>query len=258
PVIRNRLDLEEFPAEIMRRLLAQGVKSGCSVPLISHERFLGVLSLASLREGAFNEDDVELLGQIGKQVAIAVENSLNFGSAFAAQRELRRERDRSQLLLDVTNAVISHLDLRELFKVIAAYLRGVVNHSALVLTLFDSESGLLRVHAMEPPPRINKLSFEEGNVYPIEGAPIAVAFASRRTILITRADLENSTSPLAKRIADEGVMSGCVAPLIARGRVLGALHLASRHENAFSKEDAELLTQIAGQIALAVENAIAY
>src|SRR6185295_6700118 len=50
----------------------------------------------------------------------------------------------------------------------------------------------------------------------------------------------------------------CIAPLIARGQVLGALQLASRIENAFSKEDAELLTQIAGQIALSVENAVAY
>jgi GAF domain-containing protein len=112
PTMRKLLDLEEFPSEIMKRLAARGVKSGCSVPLISHERVLGVLSLGSTRDAAFNEDDVELLGQIGKQVSIAVENALNFGSALEAQKELRRERDRSQLLLDVTNAVISHLDLR--------------------------------------------------------------------------------------------------------------------------------------------------
>jgi formate hydrogenlyase transcriptional activator len=61
-----------------------------------------------------------------------------------------------------------------------------------------------------------------------------------------------------QRIVADGVKSGCVAPLIARGRILGGILLASQLEDAFSKEDAELLTQIAGQVALAVENAIAY
>lgn len=54
---------------------------GCGVsvvPLISRQKTLGVLSLCSLREGAFTEEDVELLGQIGKRVAIAVENALAY------------------------------------------------------------------------------------------------------------------------------------------------------------------------------------
>lgn len=97
PVIRNRLDLEEFPTEVMRRVAAQGVRSGCSVPLISHDRVLGVLSLGSIRESAFDEDDVELLGQIGKQIAIAVENALNFGNAFDAQEQLRAWLSRSMI-----------------------------------------------------------------------------------------------------------------------------------------------------------------
>jgi formate hydrogenlyase transcriptional activator len=258
PVMRRKLDLEEFPTEIMRRLAAQGIKSGCSVPLISHERVLGVLSLGSIRESAFDEDDVELLGQIGKQVAIAVENALNFGNALDAQKELRRERDRSQLLLDVTNAVISHLDLRELFKVIAERVREVVDYFALVMTLYDPESGKLRVYAMEPPPPSGNAPFEEGGLHPLEGTPLQSAFDLRRTVLVTRADLESSPSLLVQRIVADGVKAGCVAPLIARGRILGALQLASRLENVFTKEDAELLTQIAGQVALSVENAIAY
>jgi len=258
PVMRERIDLEEFPGEMMRRVAARGIKSGCSVPLISHDRVLGVLSLGSMHEEAFNEEDVELLDQIGKHLAIAVENALNYGSAFAAQQALRRERDRSQLLLGVTNAIISHLDLRELFKVVAEYLRGVVDYFALLMTLYDSEKDELRIHAMEPQPPPGKGPFEEGGLHPIEDTPIALAFAARHTVLVTRADLESSPSPLMQRIVADGVKSGCVAPLIAQGRILGALQLASLHEDAFTREDAELLTQIAGQIALSVENAVAY
>jgi formate hydrogenlyase transcriptional activator len=258
PTMRQRLDLEEFPSELMKRLAAQGIKSGCSVPLISHRRILGVLSLASTRESAFDEDDVELLGLIGKQVAIAVENALNFGNATEAQKELRRERDRSQLLLDVTNAVISHLDLRELFKVIAERVREVVDYFGLVITLYDQETGQLRVHAIEPPAPAGKGPFEEGGLHPLEGTPLELAFAQRQTVLVGRAELEKSPSPVVQRIVADGVKSGCVAPLIARGRILGGILLAHQRENAFTRDDAELLTQIAGQIALSVENAVAY
>jgi formate hydrogenlyase transcriptional activator len=96
PVIQNRIDREGFPAEIMRRDSAQGVKSGCSVPLISHEPVLGVLSLGSMR-GAFDEGYVEPLGQIGKQVAIAVENAFNFGGSIrgATRTQVRTRSDRN-------------------------------------------------------------------------------------------------------------------------------------------------------------------
>src|SRR5262249_16213755 len=93
---------------------------------------------------------------------------------------------------------------------------------------------------------------------PIEGTPGALAFTSQQTVLVTRAELENSPSPLVRSLAESGIKSGCVAPLIAHGRVLGTLDLASRRAEAFNKEDAELLTQIASQTAIAVENALNY
>jgi len=173
-------------------------------------------------------------------------------------RQLTNERDRLRLLLEVNNAVVSHLDIRELFKVIAEHFRKVVDYFGLVMTLYDKDTGELRVHAMEPPPSPGKAPFEEGQPHPVEGTPIETAFALRRTVLVTRAELENSSSPLMQRIALDGVKSGCVAPLISRGRILGAIQLASGIEDAFDNDDAELLTQIAGQVALAVENAVAY
>ncbi len=95
PVLIRSLSLTEFPAEIMKRGAAEGLKSGCTVPLISHHQVLGTLSVVSKHELAFNEDDLELLNQIGTQIAIAVENALNFERARAAEQQLKRERDRS-------------------------------------------------------------------------------------------------------------------------------------------------------------------
>ena len=171
------------------------------------------------------------------------------------RRRLTHERDRLRLLLEVNNAVVSHLDIRELFKVIAEHIRKVVDYFGLVMTLYDKDSSQLRVYAMEPSPPPGKAPFEEGQYS--RGHAHETAFACAARYSCAR-NSENSSSPLMQRIALDGVKSGCVAPLISRGRILGRFNWATGLEDAFDNDDAELLTQIAGQVALAVENAVAY
>ena len=93
---------------------------------------------------------------------------------------------------------------------------------------------------------------------PLENTPPGRAFTSRRTVLVKRIIPEEFPSPLKEFVIADGVKSGCSAPLISHDRVLGALDVASLVENAFTEEDAELLTHIANQFAIAVENALAY
>ena len=90
-LIRN-LDTAEFPAEIVKRAEAAGLRSGCAVPLISHGKVLGTLSVVSMQEDAFSQDDAELLTQIGAQVAIAVENALAFKQIAQLKDKLTKEK----------------------------------------------------------------------------------------------------------------------------------------------------------------------
>src|SRR5215813_6890654 len=149
PVLRHRPDFEEFPADIMKAAYARGIRSGCAVPLISHDKIVGSMIVASMRESAFNEHDVELLSQIGTQAAIAVENAQNFERARAAQATIARERDRTQLMLEVNNAVVSHLDLGDLLKSISASLRRVVPHDGAAITIVESGGDQLRIQALD-------------------------------------------------------------------------------------------------------------
>ena len=122
-VRRDFPDLEEFPSQIMKDAYKAGLRSGCSVPLISHGRVLGAIVIGCMRDYGITDENQELLEQISKQVAIAVENALNYERA-------ERERKRTQLLLDVNNAVISHLDLEQLVKTISGTLREIMPHDA--------------------------------------------------------------------------------------------------------------------------------
>ena len=258
PVLRHRPDFEEFPAETMKAAYARGIRSGCAVPLICHEKIVGSMVVASLRESAFTEHDVELLTQIGDQAAIAIVNAQNFEKARLAQQQVTQERDRTRLLLEVNNAVVSHLDLRDLLKSISASLRRIVAHDAAFVTLLDANTSELRVQALDlHTPREGP--FEEGTVVPAEGAPEGEAIRNRGPILVRHPAEVVARFPLVAKKAEElGIKSGCAVPLIAHNRALGALSMVSFQEESFTEEDARLLAQCANQIAIAVENALTY
>jgi transposase len=89
PAVFGEEDLKNLCSELpaARHLVAEGVKAFCSVPLLSHDRALGALNVGRRREDTFNPEDVELLGEVAKQIAIAVENA-------QAYREITELKDR--------------------------------------------------------------------------------------------------------------------------------------------------------------------
>src|SRR5262249_58618523 len=89
---------------------AAGVRSLCVVPLTSPLRHLGGLSFASQDEDAFSDADVEVLEELSRHVALAVDNVLHHEAAQRAQEQLACERDRFRLLLEVNNALVSNRD----------------------------------------------------------------------------------------------------------------------------------------------------
>lgn len=165
------------------------------------------------------------------------------------------ERDRYQLLLDINNAVVNCLGLASLLHATCDALRKVIPHDAASICLSDPETGQLRLHSFD----LRYTSdLEEGASFPLEGSPQGLAFTSRRPVLIRKLDLNEFPAPQIKHAYNDGLRSGCVIPLVVHDRALGTLDIASRSENAFTEKDEELLIQVAGQIAIAVENALAY
>ena len=165
------------------------------------------------------------------------------------------ERDRYQLLLEINNAVVKSLDLESLLRAISDSLRKVIPHDSAAITLYDPETSQLRLHSFD----LQYASdLEEGALFPLEGTPEGLAFTSRQPVVIRKLDLKEFPAPRIEHAYNDGLRSGCSIPLIAHDRTLGTLDIASRSENAFTEQDAELLTHITGQIAIAVENALAY
>lgn len=164
--------------------------------------------------------------------------------------------ERASLLLRVNNAVVSSLGLDELVDSISASLHEVIDHDFAILYLHDPATNELRAHALETE-RHAKL-FEEGFVLPVEGSPSGLAFSTRQTIVTNLEDLDRYKSAVTKLVQEEGVKTACSVPLVVGDRVLGVMTLLNSEPHAYSEADAELLTQVAGQIALAVDNTLSY
>jgi formate hydrogenlyase transcriptional activator len=254
-VIQNLQEEQRFP-RVTAYLLEEGLKSCCLLPLTTAQRRLGALGIASSMAYAFTEAETEFLQQVARQVAVAVDNALNFQQAKSYQQQLAHERDWLSVLLEVNNALVSHLELRELFAAISSSIRRLMHCEYVSLALFDPETNQMRLRALDFP--TGKGLIQEEMLVPIEATPSGRAFASRKALLLDATELEKFPSEVARLAEAEGLKSGCCIPLITRNRALGTLNIASLREGAFTQEDVDFLSRVAAQIAIAVENALAY
>ncbi|HXG21954.1 MAG TPA: sigma 54-interacting transcriptional regulator [Methylomirabilota bacterium] len=256
PLLVRDVKREERFADLLGFVREHGIQSCCWVPLTTPQRRLGAMGFGSVHPDMYGENNLTFLQQVADQVAIAVSNVLYAQEAHVAQQQLTRERDRLRLLLDINNAVVSTLDLHDLLTAISSCLRRVLQHECTSLTLYDTETSQLRLYALDFPG--SKGLIQENLVAPLDSSISGAVFTSRQPKLVTTEDLQRFQSDLTQRHYAEGIRSGCVLPLMTRNRVLGTLILGSLREHAFTQEDLEFLNQVANQIAIAVENALAF
>ena len=103
------------------------VRSVCVLPLTTPAGRLGALTIGRAEPGGFDEEEVGFAKLIAAQVALALENAVFRQRSTVLQRELTRERDRLQLVLELNNAVVSNLELRDLFSALSANLRRIID-----------------------------------------------------------------------------------------------------------------------------------
>jgi len=378
PLIIPSLDSEtRFPA-VAEMLKNRGVRSVCVLPLTTVHRRLGGLAFGSIEADAYNEEEVNFLSFVANQVALAVDDALNFDALQHAEEALRaseqsfrlivdsipglvntttaegefefvsqqcldyfgttleelkaqeskgwttsnivhpddfprmlatwrrsvetghpyqseyrirradgayrwfhvrslpwrdtegriirwytlrtdiddrkQAEDRLQLLLDVTNQVVSNLQLSDLMGAISSSVRRVMQCDLVSVCFPDSEMKRLQTFVIDFP---DSKGFIREELISIEGSLGGFVFRTGKPWAGNATDLLQSGLKNEPAIA-EGLKTGCVLPLISRNGVLGVLALGRREDHPFSRVDIGFLTQVANQVAIAVENATAY
>jgi formate hydrogenlyase transcriptional activator len=261
-IIPNVHEDNRFPRAV-EVLKTRGIHSVCSLPLTTRHRRLGSLAIGSEDVDAYGSEEVGFLSLVANQVGLALDAALSFEALERAQQglqqkhaELQAERDRLQLLLEVTNQVVSNLDLRDLLRAVSASVRRMMQCDAVGVALADCDGRHLRIHALDFPE--SKGTLQEEHEIPIGESHLGTAFQTGQPVLLNRIDLSEAPSEKSAIAAAEGIRSLCFIPLVSRNRTVGVLALARRGEMPFSQEEVHFLPQMAGQIAIAVENACAY
>ena len=254
PVVIPCVDTETRFPRMMARLKRYGMQSSCALSLTTVHRRLGGLGLGSTQPNAYPEEELRFLTLVADQIALAIDDALNFEAAQYAHAELQRNNARLALLLEVTNSVVANLELRDLLRVITATLRRVMHCDAVGVALPNGADHQLRLYALDFP--AGKGFLQETMVLPMQGSASGQVFQTGQPLALSGPDWFHSA--IYQVGAVEGLQSGCFLPLLSRNSVLGVLLLARLQEQAFTPDEVDFLTQVANQVAIAVENALAY
>jgi len=256
PLLRSTDGMEPCYGRLQARLKRLNIRSTCALPLSTARRKLGVITFCSKQVDTYSPNDIRFVSQVADYIALAFDDALNFAALRRATEELQSKNDRLRLLLDVTNQVVSNLELRDLLRAISQDIRRVMQCDYAGLSLQDAENKRLRLYALDFPE--GKGFFHEELVYSIEGSPSGTAFRTMKPLTLQSPFAAWLDSPITQIAVREGLKSVCCLPLISRNRAIGVLVLGRLRDDAFSQADISFLSQIANQIALAVENALAY
>jgi PAS domain S-box-containing protein len=170
--------------------------------------------------------------------------------------ERKQAEGRLQLLLEVTNQVVSNLQLRDLLRAISGSIRRVMQCDCASLALPNAETEQLQLNVLDFPE--GKGFFHEEGVYSIEGSPYGTAFRTMKPLALHDPFTEWLDNPVVQSRVSEGFKSLCFIPVIRRSRAIGTLNLGRLRGDAFTEQDLYFLGQVASQIAIAVENALEY
>ena len=218
-----------------------GMGSELVVPLLHKKRPIGALNVLSHNTNQFTAADVELLRQFAAVVSVSIVNAQLF-------ERVRSDADAFETLAEIGRDVASVLDLDELFARIGQLMRRVIDYRTFGLWLVNEERSELEI----------KIAVKYGEKAEMPRLALGeglVGYAALHKEPVLVADVSEDPRYI-NVVAD--VRSELAIPMLLKDRCIGVLDLESPELDAFTKRDIEILTLLASQAAVAIENARLY
>jgi formate hydrogenlyase transcriptional activator len=157
-------------------------------------------------------------------------------------------------LLAVADAIVSHRELHALFHDLTVRLQQVVHFDYLILVLHDAVNNTMRRHILETS---DSSPIEAGRPFSVEEGPAGWVWQTQQPLVLSSV-AEETRWPRFQEKARDRIKSLCDLPLTTARRRLGALAFGSKQIAAYDTADLDFLQLVANQVALAVENALAF
>ncbi|HTX74820.1 MAG TPA: sigma 54-interacting transcriptional regulator [Terracidiphilus sp.] len=193
-----------------------------------------------------------------QSVLTAIHDAAGEVTAFAKVTRDHTDRKRAEeaVMLQLSAALLENMDTRKLLEAFSASIGAVIPHDAATLGMFDEARNAMLVQFLGR--RDEKGTRRADLRVPIEGSPSGASFRSREPVILERLPDPNFAAESVAHLTGIGMRSACWVPLLYRGEPIGYLAVASRTEGAFGTRDAEVLAEFADQMAMAVNNAVAF
>src|SRR5246500_1253365 len=256
PVFLQDVSQEMFKHAELAPFAAESVgRSTYVFPVSTSQQRYGILAVTKERGQEFASEDVELLRSLASHVAVALECALARDNAELYQRQVAKERDRLKLLLEINNYIVSKLDINELFRSASASIRTYFRNDFTGFWLIDKQSNHLECVVLDFPSG-------KGSLTAVPTSELSDTDHEKLRAhvpeLLSIQEIERLPARIVEKLKAESIASMAIAPMLTASGPLGAMTMGSRQLDHFGQEDLYLLSQISNQIALAVDNAIAY
>lgn len=214
-----------------------------ALPLVNQDHIIGAINVQTQARHEFSQAEIDLLALIGDLAAGALEKAI-------LTERLQRQVQELTAVQEVSQAVTSSLYLEEMLGLIVELTAKTMNVHSASLVLFDQPEGELVIHA-----RPNLSAEYQRRPHRAPGEGIAGVVAETRRPVIVADVREDSRFRDPERARREGLCSLLGVPLVVRDRVRGVLRCYTQEPHAFSDTEVALLSTLANQTALAIENA---
>ena len=221
---------------------APGVRSELAVPLIIKNRVIGVIDIESSEPGSFSEEHARLLTLIASRIAIGIENARLY-------TRVARQAQQLTLLNEIARELTSILDLDRLLKRIGELLTRVIDYQMFSVLLLDPKTNVL-VHRFS---LRFKMSINLKHDIPVGRGLVGYAAEKKEPVVVP----DVAKDPRYIQLNPE-TRSELVVPLISKDTVIGVLDLEHTRRGYYNEDHVRMLTTLAAQITIAIENARLY
>ncbi len=239
---RIALDVGADPVRFANPLLPE-TRSEIALPLIAGNRVLGALDVQSDQAAAFDEADAAVLQSMANQIAVALNNAEQFKQT---EQQARLQTSLNQF----SRSLFAASKVEDLYQVLATALDSIVPHDYLSLAFAQSGGAILHEYTLHPE---TDPVLVEGPLWSMTNTLCGRAYTTRQPV-VSALLAQDVALDDATHLEQAGFQSALLLPLVIGERVLGTLNFASRGTAAFSLSDSAHLEQLAGQVAVALEN----
>ena len=221
---------------------APGARSELAVPLIAKNKVIGVIDVEADQPGAFTEEHERLLTLFASRIAIGIENARLYTRVSRQARQLT-------LLTEISRELTSILNVDQLLKRIADLLTRIIDYQMFSILLLDPTGTVLQ-HRFS-------LRFKE-NVQLKHEIPLGVGlvgYAAQHAQAVLVPDVSKDPRYIP---ANPETRSELCIPLIYKDKVIGVLDIEHTRRNYFNEDHVRIMTTMAAQVAIAIENATLY